>query len=57
MVPSKEDIPENILDLCDKRAIARKEKRWNDSDSIRDQILEFGYAIKDEKDGYKLRKL
>ena len=57
MVPSKEDIPENILDLCDKRALARKEKRWNDSDSIRDQIFEFGYAIKDEKDGYKLRKL
>ena len=57
MIPSKEDIPENILDLCDQRDIARKEKRWDDSDYIRNQILNLGWAVKDEKDGYKLRKL
>ena len=45
----KEDIPEEILKLLEKRKKAREEKNWAMSDEIRDIIQEKGYIIKDSK--------
>ena len=56
MLPDNEEIPREITELCEKRLLARNEKRWDDSDKIRDQIQDLGWIIKDEKDRYKIRK-
>jgi len=53
----KDDIPEEIVALAEKRLIARQEKNWEESDSLRDEIKEKGYEVLDEKDGYRLKKI
>ena len=51
------EIPENIKELIEKRNQARKEKNWEISDKIRDEIQKLGYNIKDTKEGIKIEKL
>ena len=46
----KLDIPQDVLDLADKRVEARKNKDFEASDNIRDQIKDLGYEVRD-KDG------
>ena len=50
----EEDIPQEILDLAEKRKMARENKDWAESDKLRDEILKKGYKIKDTPDGYEL---
>ena len=50
-------ISEEVIDLAEKRKLKRKNKEWEESDKIRDEILKLGYNIKDTKDGYELLKL
>ncbi len=52
----KNDIPEEVLALAEKRLNARKNKDFKTSDELRDEILNLGYVIKDSKDGYSLEK-
>jgi len=52
----KEKIPENILNLAEKREKFRKEKNWKDSDKIREEIEKLGFIVKDEKDGFKVER-
>ena len=52
----KQDIPKEILDLIDKRRIARENKEWNKSDELRDLINQKGYDIKDTKQGTEIKK-
>jgi len=54
---TKVEIPEEILELLEKRKIARENKDWNLSDEIRDKIKEMGYIIKDTKDGAFVEKI
>lgn len=54
LVPEK--IEENIKDLFDKYLKARKNKNWDDSDKLRKNILELGWAIEDQKNSSVLRK-
>ena len=54
---SKElDIPQEIINLAEERKKAREEKKWDESDRIRDEISLKGYSIKDNKDGYEIEK-
>jgi cysteinyl-tRNA synthetase len=53
----KEDIPNDIKILVEKRKLARENKDWNLSDKIRDEIKEKGYIIKDTKDGVSIEKI
>lgn len=48
------DFPEEILQLAEARAQARKDKDWAKSDEIRDQIGALGFLIEDSRDGQKL---
>ena len=48
------DIPEEVQKLLDERNIARKEKNWTKSDELRDKIQEYGYEVKDSKEGTTL---
>ena len=52
----KQDIPKEILDLVDKRRLARENKEWNKSDELRDLINQKGYDIKDTKQGTEIKK-
>lgn len=52
----KEAIPENIIKLATERDEARKNKNWNESDRIRDEIVNLGFEVKDTPEGQKISK-
>lgn len=54
---NKEEIPQEILELVEKRKQARKEKNWELSDKLRDEINQKGYNIKDLKDDMVIEKI
>ena len=49
-------IPQEILDLVEERKQARSDKKWSESDRLRDLIAEKGYIVKDMKDGTEVLK-
>ncbi len=49
-----EPIPQEILDLVQKRAEAKKARDFALADSLRDEIGEKGYTVKDTKDGAEI---
>lgn len=51
------DIPQDILDLVEKRTEAKKRKDFALADSIRDQINQKGYSVVDTRDGVVVNKL
>ena len=51
------EIPEEILELLEKRKVARDQKDWKKSDEIRDLLKEKGYMVKDTKNGQELDKI
>ncbi len=53
---TKEEIPQNILDLVNERAAAKAEKNWTKADELRAKINELGYTVKDTKDGAVVTK-
>lgn len=53
--PAQEEIPGKILELIEQRTLARKERRWADADSIRQQVLDSGYEIEDTPQGPKVK--
>jgi cysteinyl-tRNA synthetase len=53
--PVEEVIPEEIIKLVEQRQQARKEKRWQDADSLRLKILEAGFEIEDTAQGPRLK--
>lgn len=53
----EEEIPDDIKELLTKRAEARKNKDWDESDKIRDIIKEKGYIVKDSKEGQTAEKI
>ncbi len=46
-----------IQALLDQRAGARREKRWAESDRIRDELAAMGWEVRDTPEGQKLRSL
>lgn len=52
----EEDVPKQVIDLCEQRVMAKKNKDFVKSDALRDQIKELGYTVKDTRDGYSLVK-
>ena len=54
---AKEEIPEEVMELAQKRAEAKKSKDFALADSIRDQITALGYSIKDTPKGPQLEKI
>ena len=50
----EEKLPEEILELIEKRKQARLNKDWATSDLIRDELFKKGYEVKDSKDGMKI---
>lgn len=52
----EELIPQEIQNAFEQRQIARKEKKWQDADLLRDFILNGGYVIEDTPNGARLKK-
>ena len=50
------EIPQEILNLVEERKLARKNKNWELSDKIRDELLQKGYIVKDTKEGMAIEK-
>ncbi len=48
---------EAVQGLLDERAAARSEKRWADSDRLRDALASMGWEVRDTPEGQKLRRL
>jgi cysteinyl-tRNA synthetase len=46
--------PLEVAQLAKERENARREKNWQRSDELRDQILALGWEVRDTKDGQKL---
>ena len=52
----KDEIPQEVKDLAEQRAAARKAKDWAKADAIRDQLTALGYAVEDTANGPKIVK-
>ena len=53
--PLAENQPsEEVIILVQKRAAARADKNWAESDKLRDEIAALGWTVQDSKEGYKL---
>ena len=48
------DVPDEVRELAETRLAARKAKNWAESDRLRDEIANRGYAIKDTANGYEI---
>src|SRR5215213_10320748 len=46
----------DVIALVEQRVLARANKNWAESDSLRDKIATLGWTVQDSKDGYKLVK-
>jgi cysteinyl-tRNA synthetase len=53
---NKEKIPKEIIKLAEEREKARKEKNWQKSDKLREEIKNMGYLVEDIDFGYILKK-
>ncbi len=53
----KEEIPADIIYLAQQREKARKEKNWQESDRLRNEINAKGYAVDDAKEGFIVKKI
>ena len=50
-------IPQDILDMVETRAQAKKEKNFAEADRIRDELKARGYSVKDTPNGPQVEKL
>lgn len=54
--PPEEVIPTDIMEMVAQRQLARKEKRWQDADSLRNQVIESGFEIEDTPQGPRVKR-
>lgn len=57
MNKAEEELPGEVLELLEARHLARLNKNWAESDSIRDKVKALGYIIEDGPKGQKAKKL
>ncbi len=55
-IVERDEIPEEIQELLDKREIARATHNWTEADYLREAINLKGYAIEDSPQGQKISK-
>lgn len=54
---AQEEFPQEVLDLVQKRAEAKKNKDWALADSYRNEITQLGFVVKDTPNGPSLTKI
>jgi hypothetical protein len=55
--PGLDTVPDEVLQLAEKRQFARSQKEWAKSDEIRKQIASLGWLVQDSPEGPKLIRL
>ena len=53
----EETIPQEIIDLAEKRQQAKQNQDYQTADTLRNQINKLGYKIEDTNQGYKIKKI
>ncbi|MDI9520183.1 MAG: cysteine--tRNA ligase [Bacillota bacterium] len=57
LLTKKEDeVPQEVQELANERAQARKDKNWARSDELRAKLSEMGWLVEDSPQGQKLRR-
>lgn len=57
MKEDKLEIPNEVTKLLKDREEARKNKDWEESDNIREEIKKLGFAVEDKPEGQRLSKI
>jgi len=52
----QESVPAKILELVEARQLARKERKFQDADRLRNEIAALGYELEDVTNGTKVKK-
>lgn len=52
----EDEIPQEVLDLAERRKLARKEKNFTLADELRNKISELGYVIEETRQGTRVVK-
>ena len=52
-----DEIPQEILQLAEQRAAARKAKDFAAADALRDEIARRGYEVRETRQGMEIRKI
>ncbi|MHC4663972.1 MAG: cysteine--tRNA ligase [Planctomycetota bacterium] len=50
-------VPEEIMELIQRREVLRRAKKWEESDKVRDKLAELGWAVEDKPTGPVARRL
>lgn len=53
----EEEIPQEVLDLVEQRAAARKAKDFAEADRLRDAIASLGYSVRETRQGVEIKKV
>lgn len=53
----KADLPQEVLDILEERKLARENKDFTLSDTLRDKLIDIGYKVLDTKEGQKIEKI
>lgn len=53
----EESVPQEVLDLVEQRAAARKAKDFAEADRIRDEITALGWSVRETRQGVEIKKL
>ena len=52
----KQEVPNEVMELAQRRWDAKSDKDWAAADQIRGELLQQGWVVKDGKDGFELAK-
>jgi len=55
-ISAEEVVDEAVTGLVKARDIAREKKDWQESDRLRQEIMNFGYTVEDTSRGTRVRK-
>jgi cysteinyl-tRNA synthetase len=53
----KADVPDEIMELVNKRIAAKKSKNFAKADELRDELKSLGWEVLDKKDGVEVKKI
>jgi cysteinyl-tRNA synthetase len=56
LVTEQLEVPEEVTKIVKEREEARKNKKWDKSDELRDKLADMGWLVEDESFGSKLKK-
>jgi len=53
----EEAVPEEVLEMAEKRCAARTAKDWATADAMRDQLKELGWVVEDSAEGFRVKRI